>query len=154
MKRRTFKQKGKGDLNQVAQTVGGSAFEIPTLRRADRSAIKRAELATAADRWAYNPDTNYNSNIGSVSTRGSIGRRYSSGNIKSLLEDAQRKGREAANAKITAQEELRRQKELVEEAEEVLNRYPNSSVGLTLGGYKRRNQKKKRTQKKYRKVRN
>ena len=174
MKRRTFKQKGKGDLNQVAQTVGGDVFEIPTLRRADRSAIKRAELATAADRWAYNPDTNYNSNIGSITSgigkKLSLQRKISSTNIANLLrvveeqgrqareaeEKAQEEASEAEEAKIRAQEVLRRQKQQIEQAEEILESSDSNSLpGLPIqgfGGYRHNQKKKKKTQKKYKKT--
>ena len=180
MKRRTFKQKGKGDLNQVAQTVGGDVFEIPTLRRADRSAIKRAELASKADRIKdYESKHNklvfdYNSNIGSITSgigkKLSLQRTISSTNIANLLrvveeegrqareaeEKAQEEASEAEKAKIRAQEVLRRQKQQIEQAEEILESSDSNSLpGLPIegfGGYRHNQKKKKKTQKKYKKT--
>ena len=164
MKRRTFKQKGKGDRNQVAQTVGGLVFEVPTLRRADRSAIKRAELAslTAKDKdWAskHNSKGNqlvfdYNSNVASITS--GIGNRLrlqkviSATNIANLLraveeqgmqareaeEKAQKEASEAEEAKIRAQEVLRLQKQQIQQAEEKLESSGSNSLpGLPIEGF-------------------
>ena len=137
-------------VNLPNQTFGGSAFEIPTLRRANRSAIKRAELPFASQRSRYKPSTNLYSNIASVTSRPtSLGRSYSSSSIQSLLADAEREGREAAESRAIAKEALRVEKQIIEQGERMLNG-SSSNVGLLLGGQKkkRRTQKKRRSQKK------
>ena len=118
-------------VNTPAEPVGGSAFEAPTLRRMNNSSVLRRS-------------NQYNSrNINSLT---------------SLLETAEKEGREAFEVKTRAKQAVERQKELIQEAEQRLDRNSNnynSSSGLTLGGRrtKRRSQKKKKTQKKYKKIR-